>query len=362
VLWVFISILSEARPSVDSDCSEFRSLKAKKRCREQQEAMQFWREDSKQEIRLAGDYSSEHDHHNNLSELDSPVSNTPTEPSFAQEEAEFGFALTTPTTPRQGPILYTVTPPPTTRDFMEEDLPECSTLDPDQIQEGDNCIVIEHVEPEVRWRDQILEKLLPQIWADYQQKIRYDKQLYGVPLEPYKVGNYSLSESQGVIEIFVEMTNVKIHGLSTIYIDETLVTRSESLNDLQMKMVFKFEELLVNGSYTAEGSAGFWSKIDSEGVQQFFVLLENATVSPSVRLDVSDIFRFGCGGEAGSVLLTELEVPITYSDISINFNNLGAFYNSILNIGINILLKTQEKNVVAMVKDKIKEELNSLLC
>jgi hypothetical protein len=87
----------------------------------------------------------------------------------------------------------------------------------------------------------------------------------------------------------------------------------------------------------------------------------NATITPRVILDTTDESKFDCG-KNGDVLITEIEIPFNYDDISINFANLGYGYNAVIN-GLSIfILKTQEELLVSFLKDSIKEQVNSLIC
>ncbi|XP_023338426.1 uncharacterized protein LOC111709068 [Eurytemora carolleeae] len=317
------------------DCSQLLSLKARKLCREKEES-EYWKIDSSSEILQD---TVVKDDRNDL--IDSPV--TPK--------------------PRKGPVLYTPVTTPRPEDAWTRDLPECKDLEPETRQEGENCKVVVHIEPEIRWRDQVFEKLLPQSWQDIQRRINFERTFYGMSIEPLNnIPGMYVDRNEGVYNIKLNLSDIEIHGLSTIYLNETLVTRSESLSDLDMKMVFRFETLKANGRYSAVGGDfSGWFTIDSDGVQDFDFVLQDATISPRIKLDTTDLHRYGCGLD-GSVLLTDIEVPFTWSDMSINFVNLGSGYNTLLNIIATYIFKSQEKNVVDLVKDKVKEELNSLLC
>ena len=61
-------------------------------------------------------------------------------------------------------------------------------------------------------------------------------------------------------------------------------------------------------------------------------------------------------------MITNIGVPFTYDDFSVKFDNLGLTYNNIINTLLMYVIKTQEKNIVALAKSMIKNYVNSLLC
>jgi len=260
--------------------------------------------------------------------------------------------------PHKGPTLFLVAaPPPRMRTAF--DPPICNSSQPSH-QDGVNCEVIKVLEPEVRWRDGVFEKLLPQLWSDYQNRINNDKELYGTFLEPYTFANYETVLDKTGFYLEMQMKDIAVHGLSTIYLAETLVTRSENLSDLDMKMTFKFDKLLINGTYSATGSLGFWSQIDSEGSQNFSVVVDDVTLAPRIKLDTVQQ-KVVCESD-GSAHLSDIQVPLKWADLTIMFENLGSAYNTFFNMAAVYLVNTQEQNLVQLVKEKIKGEVNSLLC
>jgi len=243
-------------------------------------------------------------------------------------------------------------------EHYDDDLPDCTTFEQQKKIPNVNCKEIQ--EPVIRWRDPVFERLLPQVWRDYQKRMRFDRELYGKVIEPLYIGNFSQELSNFAASLDLNLYDISVHGLSSIYLAETLVTRATDLSDLNMMMAFKFDELVINGTYTSTGWVG-WSKIDSEGIQEFEIKLTNATVSPTILVNSTEQNVFGCGEGAGSVIL-DITLPITWSNLNVDFRNIGSMVNSILNIGAVALINTQEQNLVGMVKDQIKNEINSLIC
>ena len=66
--------------------------------------------------------------------------------------------------------------------------------------------------------------------------------------------------------------------------------------------------------------------------------------------------------KVGDVMITNFGVPLTYTDFSVNFDNLGLTYNNIINTLLVYIIKTQEKNVESMAMETIKSYVKSLLC
>ena len=63
-----------------------------------------------------------------------------------------------------------------------------------------------------------------------------------------------------------------------------------------------------------------------------------------------------------NVLIEEIHIPLRYDDIDFRFGGLSNFYNNVVNgVGIYIL-QTQEENLVGLIRKKIKEHVNSLIC
>ena len=216
----------------------------------------------------------------------------------------------------------------------------------------------------------MFEKLIRQSWRDPQYRINSMAEVGGIVLDPLDVDKLAgsrpsveISDSNIAYSADLKMWNLEVHGLSTIYINEVLVTRSKNLFDLDVKVVFKFDRLTMNGTYDLTGSLGGWfgTSFTSEGARPFFAEIENATITARLRLDTSENLNMECD-RVGDVLMTDIGIPFTYDDISINFDNLGYTYNTVIN-GMSIfILKTQEKNLLTYVKDQVKNTVNSLIC
>ena len=222
----------------------------------------------------------------------------------------------------------------------------------------------------MRWRDTVIEKLINQSWRDIQEQVNRRAEVGGIILDPLEVDTLAnihplvdISESTIAYSANLKMWGIQVHGLSTIYANQILVTRAQNLFDIDVKVELKFSRLSMNGTYSLTGSLGGWfgTSFTSDGDRPFFVDIEEATITMRVRLDTTDNKELECG-RVGDVLITNIGIPFTYDDISINFENLGYTYNTVIN-GLSIfILKTQEKTLLSLVKDKIRSTVHSLIC
>ena len=283
----------------------------------------------------------------------SPTSETPTEEIFIKPE---------------GPVIFEI-PGTTEASWLDEELPECSEL-MKGFDDMDECKNSTKPEPIIRWRDMVFERLINQTWQDTQTKIHQSKSIAGVLLDPLIVDNLvgktptlDISQSSMMYSADLRMQNIQVYGLATVYLSEVLVTRAQNLYDFDMKAVFSFDKLSANGTYNLNGTLGGWfgTSFTSDGDRSFDVDIVNATITPRLVLDTRDESKSGCG-KNGDVLITDLEIPFNYDDISINFDNLGYGYNAVIN-GLSIfILKTQEEALVTFLKDSIKEHVSSMIC
>ena len=75
-----------------------------------------------------------------------------------------------------------------------------------------------------------------------------------------------------------------------------------------------------------------------------------------------DDHHFMSSGEEAEVLITEIILPLKYSDVDFKFNNLGSFANNLVNgIGMHFLM-SQEEMIVREIRKAIKQNVNSLIC
>jgi len=271
----------------------------------------------------------------------------------------------------ESPLEYQVVDEDRKANFFSED-GEVSYCD--ELMEGfddmNNCVNGSEPVLVTRWRDVVLEKLINQSWRDTMENINNNAEYAGVKLNPLVVDTLvesepavSFSQSAALYSADINMWNISVTGLSSIYIQQILASRAQNLYDLHMEVVLKVDKLSVTGMYNLVGSLGGWwgASVNSDGDWPFKVDILNATLSPQLSLDTSDTANTDCG-KIGDVVITELGIPFNYDDISINFDNLGTGYNTLIN-GISIFfLKTQEEKFVSTFQKKIKEKVHSIIC
>ena len=68
-----------------------------------------------------------------------------------------------------------------------DDLPPCQTLFAEDAIPGETCDNSSFVPPEKRINDPIYERLIAQVWSDFQYKLNQEAELYGVQLDPFDV-------------------------------------------------------------------------------------------------------------------------------------------------------------------------------
>ena len=64
---------------------------------------------------------------------------------------------------------------------------EFGALFADEAIPGENCDNATIVPPEIRRIDPIFERLIAQVWSDFQYKLNQEAELYGVQLDPFDV-------------------------------------------------------------------------------------------------------------------------------------------------------------------------------
>lgn len=69
----------------------------------------------------------------------------------------------------------------------EGGLSPCESLFADEAIPGENCDNATIVPPEIRRNDPIFERLIAQVWSDFQYKLNQEAELYGVQLDPFDV-------------------------------------------------------------------------------------------------------------------------------------------------------------------------------
>lgn len=200
--------------------------------------------------------------------------------------------------------------------------------------------------------------------------------MYGIVVDPLDVDTFlpkpiDISQNGAGYSADVKMSAIKVYGLSGINMSESVVTRSENLTDIDIKVTFSFDKLVINGTYSLKGFVTFWS-VDSGGDQDFNIRIKKADFTYGMKMELVDPDsdwagrrcddRFTAAQDQHDVLITEIRFPLLYEDVDFRFDNLGNFANTMVN-GIGMyLLQTQEDVFVDEIRKAIKKNVNSLIC
>jgi len=235
------------------------------------------------------------------------------------------------------------------------DLPLCSDLSDIEAEIGLECIT-EH-----RNKDEVLEKILHQTW-DMLDISATLQPLIGDSLDPLNIsgvlpgGKVSVREEGTVYQANLTMSDIVMYNLSKAYLKKISVTRSENLTNIEITAWIGIDLVTANGSYSLQGMLGWWP-VDSDGERSFQAEMHNATLVPKIRVDT----RAGCD-ERGNAIITDLKIPLEYDEVNFHMENLGEFYNSVVN-GIGVfLISSQNQLAVASLKGLIARNIASFTC
>ena len=64
-----------------------------------------------------------------------------------------------------------------------------------------------------------------------------------------KIGRVSFYQTGMGYKANITMHSIRMFGLSGINLAESIVTRNDNLTDIDIKLLFAFDELMLNGSY-----------------------------------------------------------------------------------------------------------------
>jgi len=249
-------------------------------------------------------------------------------------------------------------------DFKEEpevsvesvvDMPLCSDLSDIEAEIGLECLT------EERTRDEVLEKILEQSW-DMLDISATLQPLIGDKLDPLNIsraipgGEVSVSQEGTVYQANLTMRDIVMYNLSKAHLKKISVTRSENLTNLEVTAWIGIDLVKANGTYSLQGMLGWWP-VDSDGVRPFNAQMYNATLVPKVRVDT----RAGCD-ERGNAIITDLRIPLEYDEVNFHMENLGEFYNSVVN-GIGVfLISSQAELAVTALQGLIAKNIASFTC
>jgi len=166
----------------------------------------------------------------------------------------------------------------------------------------------------------------------------------------------SVREEGTVYQANLTMSDIVMYNLSKAYLKKISVTRSENLTNIEITAWIGIDLVTANGSYSLQGMLGWWP-VDSDGERSFQAEMHNATLVPKIRVDT----RAGCD-ERGDAIITDLKIPLEYDEVNFHMENLGEFYNSVVN-GIGVfLISSQNQLAVATLKGLIARNIASFTC
>jgi len=222
--------------------------------------------------------------------------------------------------------------------------------------------------------DRIFERLISQIWQNYQVKLNGNGQLYGETIDPLDVSSQlpkfnpmHIKRKGTGYSLDAKMGDIKMYGLGQIHLMESTVTRNENLTDMNVTVTIGFPKLVLNGSYAIKGKMGYFIPLNYNG--PFAVTIVNASVTHHMELKLADKDSNDLSScqksSRGNVLITNIKMPLRYADIKFKFANLGKVTSFVVKVMTKIWLyfnRSNEKMIVGKIREVIKKEVSSLMC
>ena len=206
--------------------------------------------------------------------------------------------------------------------------------------------------------DVLTEKLVQQIWEKYQAEIRKDECFHGVSLEPLFLDAF-IPEGKKYFDINsayygakLSLWDMKIYGLSTVRLSETLILRANDLSDIDMRIKFHIWSLSARGTYDLDGWMSLLT-VNSGGPQLFDVTMDNVSIIVNIKLEDSCSEKDALVKRKKVVSVTKLELTLSYARMNIQFDNIGVVYNKLLNWISDYLIKQAEEAIVEAAKEEL---------
>merc|ERR1719249_148218 len=99
--------------------------------------------------------------------------------------------------------------------------------------------------------DPLFERLVTQIWSVHRANVKDNSTVYGTQIDPIEMdkqmGPMDIPIQQGWITSKARVEGIEIHGLSSMSLDHSTMKRKEHLEDLNMDVTFKFDQIYLNG-------------------------------------------------------------------------------------------------------------------
>ena len=78
----------------------------------------------------------------------------------------------------------------------------------------------------------------------------------GMSIDPInmdeKMGPMDVPVKQGWMESNARLSGIQVHGLSSMYLDRSTMKRKDKLEDLNMDVTMRFDQIFINGTYRVE--------------------------------------------------------------------------------------------------------------
>merc|ERR1712029_883446 len=146
--------------------------------------------------------------------------------------------------------------------------------------------------------DPLFQRIVSQIWKVH-RNLKDKSTIYGTQIDPI-----NMDEQMGPLDVPIQreellpttarIEGIEIHGLSTVALDDSHMKRKELLNDLDMKVTFKFDKIFINGTYRVETNGIWWIPGN-----HFSMHLTRCHISYLAHLALVDFFNNN-GTETGS--------------------------------------------------------------
>jgi len=212
--------------------------------------------------------------------------------------------------------------------------------------------------------DPLFERLITQIWSVHESAVHQNASMMGMNIDPInmdeKMGALDIPVKQGFVESNARLQGIQVHGLSSMYLDRSTMKRKDKLEDLNMDVTMRFDQIFINGTY----------RVETMGMEvipgnHFSVGLSKCYCSYLMHMALLD-FIPGFNREAGKknrctkgdepdVQLLDLRIPLDC--LALDFNFFGAADWLVEVLGLTVI-----KQVIEFATNMAKDQINWLLC
>jgi len=219
--------------------------------------------------------------------------------------------------------------------------------------------------------DPLFERLVAQIWSVHRSSMKENSTMYGTQIDPInmdeKMGPMDIPVQQGFIKSNARIQGIEIHGMSSAALEKSEMKRKEHLDDMDMEVKFKFDNLFINGTYRIETMGvviiprNYWS-----------IRLSGCFLSYMMQLALLDMAKAATGQSQSNnntenqknqctksddpmVQLLEFALPLDCK--ALDFNFFGAADAIVEILGLTIV-----KQIVGFATNVARDQINFLLC